>query len=54
MSAESILNEIGDQQGWNDHSKIQLLCQYIDNQQSDDALADFLQQAADEENQDQG
>lgn len=50
MSAEVIINEIGDQQGWNDQSKVLLLCQYIDNQQQNDALEDFLRQAADDEN----
>jgi len=42
MSAESILDEIGDEQGWNDQSKIELLCQYIDNQGDNDCFADFL------------
>ena len=47
---ESILDQYADQQGWNDQTKITLLCRYIANQQSDDAFADFLAQQADEEN----
>jgi DNA-directed RNA polymerase subunit RPC12/RpoP len=45
-----IINEIGDQQGWNDNSKLVLCLQYIENQQSSDAFRDFLHQQADDEN----
>ena len=42
MSVEAILDEIGTEQGWNDQSKIELLCQYIDNQCDNAAFQDFL------------
>lgn len=49
MSAEVILEEYAEEMGWNDRSKVLLLCQYIDNQGSDAALEDFLTQQRDEE-----
>ncbi len=49
MSARSIIDSFDSRVGWDDNSKIELLCQYIDNQQSDDALQDFLEQQAQEE-----
>jgi len=50
MSAEKILNEYGDQQGWNDESKLSLCQEYIDNQDSEAAFSDFVAQKATEEN----
>lgn len=50
MSAETILDEIGDEQGWNDSSKLSLCLQYIENQGSDSAFEDFLRIQAEEEN----
>lgn len=47
---QHILDIYAGQQGWNDHTKITLLCNYIANQQCDDAFEDFLAQQADEEN----
>jgi len=44
MDAESILNEIGDKEGWNDATKLDLCLEYIANQKSDDAFKDFLQE----------
>lgn len=46
---EDILNEHAERQGWNDASKIALLCRYIENQQCDDAFEDFLKQISEEE-----
>jgi len=50
MSAETIIDEIGDEQGWNDSSKLALCLQYIDNQCSDNAFEDFLRTQANDEN----
>ena len=50
MSAEAILDEIGDQQGWDDQSKLALCLQYIGNQQDDAAFEDFIREQAREEN----
>lgn len=47
--ARDLIDRFGERCGWNDDSKIDLLCDYINNQQSGDALQDFLQQQADEE-----
>jgi hypothetical protein len=52
MDAESILETIAAEQGWNDETKLILVLGYIENQGSNDAFADFLQTAADEENAD--
>jgi len=41
---ENILEDYASQQGWNDYSKIILLCRYPG------AFEDFLKQQADEEN----
>lgn len=51
MSAQAILDEIGDEQGWNDNSKVALLCQYIDNQMDPATFEDFLRQQAEHENE---
>lgn len=49
MSAEVILEEYAEEMGRDDRSKILLLCQYIDNQASNDAFEDFLVQQRQEE-----
>lgn len=49
MSAETILNEFGDRQGWNDESKLAICQEYIDNQQDEDGFSDFVAQKAGEE-----
>ncbi len=49
MRAHDILLEF-ENQGWDDNSIIVLLCEYIDNQKSNDTFYDFLQTKADEEN----
>ena len=50
MDSESIIDEIGTEQGWNDNSKLSLCLQYIDNQKDNEAFRAFLQEKADEEN----
>ena len=50
MDSESIIDEIGTEQGWNDDSKLSLCLQYIDNQKDNEAFRAFLQEQADEEN----
>lgn len=42
MSAASIIAEFVEAQGWNDETVRELLTEYIDNQQSPEALHDFL------------
>ena len=37
-------NEIIDQQGWTLETVFELLCEYISNQDSDDALIDFFEE----------
>jgi len=49
MAAQAILDEISEKTGWNDESKLLLLYEYIDNQQNDEALSDFLERKATEE-----
>jgi hypothetical protein len=45
----SILREWSAKQGWNESSQIDLLVQYIDNQQDDAAFEDFLRETAEDE-----
>jgi hypothetical protein len=49
--AQTVINEIGDEQGWNDLTKLEFAIEYIKNQQSPEAWEDFLQQCADQENE---
>lgn len=51
MSARTILESISEETGvsWNEDSMIEILCDYIDKQGSDDAFEDFVQRRADEE-----
>jgi hypothetical protein len=44
------IEEIIEQQGWTEETVNLLLFRYIENQGSMDALRDFLEQAAEEEN----
>lgn len=46
MNAESILNEIGNREGWNDTTKLGILLEYIENQKSNDTFKDFLEEYA--------
>jgi hypothetical protein len=50
MDSRDTLQQFIESQGWDDESIITLLCAYIDNQQDNDTLRDFLQQQADLEN----
>jgi hypothetical protein len=47
--ARSLIDDIGERCGWNDDSKISLLCDYINNQQDGGCLNDFLEAQAQEE-----
>lgn len=47
---EELFNEIAEQQGWNNDSKIAILLEYIENQNSLPAFTDFLRQKAEGEN----
>jgi len=53
MESESILDEIGEEQGWNDKSKLALCLEYIEGQQSNDTFKDFLQDQQFIENQEE-
>jgi hypothetical protein len=44
MSAQEILDRIGEQHGWNDQFKILVLYEYIDNQCDEVGFEDFLLQ----------
>lgn len=46
---ENILAKFANAGGWSYAEQISLLCVYIENQKSDDAFTDFLQQKADED-----
>jgi len=50
MSVYSILEDVAEEQGWSEFTQLQLVMEYISNQQDDSAFADFLRQQADEEN----
>ena len=50
LDAAFIIDQYQGRQGWTDGTVLDLLIEYIDNQQSGDALDDFLRQRADEEN----
>jgi len=49
MAARAILDELAERTGWNTGTMLDLLCEYIDNQMSDEALEDFLTERADAE-----
>jgi len=44
MDAETILNQYGDQEGWNDATKLSILLEYIENQKSNDIFKGFLEE----------
>jgi hypothetical protein len=50
MAAQQIMDEWAAQQGWNVDSQLALALEYIDRQGDDAAFADFLAQAAEQEN----
>jgi hypothetical protein len=47
--ARTLIDGYGDDLGWSDSSKIDLLCDYINNQQDGSCLNDFLERQAQEE-----
>jgi hypothetical protein len=51
MSARDIVEEYADRNGWDDESIIVLLCDYVENQQSNDALEDYLREREERENE---
>lgn len=50
MSTHVILDEFRNRTGWNDHSCLMIVGQYIEAQQSDEAYLNHLREVADEEN----
>lgn len=50
-SVMTTLYELAGKQGWNDATIIELLMVYIDAQQNNEALEDFLRQYAQRENE---
>lgn len=46
----TILEEYAERMGWNEDSQLEILCDYIENQQNPDAFDDYLSRRADEEN----
>jgi len=51
---EGIVFQFAEDRGWDDNTIITLLCTYIGNQQSNEALEDFLQSIVDGENAEAG
>ena len=47
--ARNMIDEYGERMGWNAESKIDLLCDYINNQKDGACLNDFLEENAQEE-----
>ena len=47
--ARSLVDEFGERLGWNAETRLDMLCNYVDNQRDSDCLFDYLQQLADEE-----
>jgi hypothetical protein len=47
MDAQSILERFGKLTNWNFKEMLEVACEYIDNQQANDAFADFVSEAAD-------
>ena len=49
MYPETVMDDVGAQQGWDDASKLHIALEYIQNQNDDAAFEEFVrQQAADE------
>jgi hypothetical protein len=46
---EYTLRRYQEEMGWNDHSLIHILCEYISNQNDDNSFEDYIQRVADEE-----
>lgn len=49
QTALDILESFAEQTGWNTDSMLALICDYVDNQCSPEAFADFVAGAADDE-----
>lgn len=49
MSTRAIIERYAADTGWDIDSMFSLLCQYVDNQQDDDAVEDYFATAAEEE-----
>jgi hypothetical protein len=49
MAARDILEEHAASTGWNVDSMLEIVCAYVDNQQSNDAFEDFVRRRAEEE-----
>lgn len=49
MGARDTLERAAARTGWNTDSMLDVICAYVDNQGCDDAVADFVEAAADEE-----
>lgn len=56
MSARFIIEKISEETGvcWNEDSIIEILCDYIDNQNSTAAFEDYISRRAKEENEEVG
>lgn len=50
MGAYTVLSMYASEQGWTEATELEVACQYIDRQQSDEAFEDFVAQVAAEEN----
>jgi len=50
MDTYTRIRELGEKQGWSLDTCLGVLAEYVDNQQSPEALEDFLAQQVDEEN----
>ncbi len=49
MDARDLIDEYGHMNGWTYSTRIDVLCRYIDNQQQEEALLDFLIQVTKDE-----
>lgn len=51
LNAREIIDQIGEKQGWDDHSKLNLLCRFIENVvENPTRLSQWLKNQADWEN----
>lgn len=49
MAAKALLEEFAERTGWSESTMLDLLCEYVDGQMSDDALEEFLTQRENDE-----
>lgn len=49
MSALKLLEDVAEYAGWDTEAMLDAACQYIDNQQSEEAFDDFITRRANEE-----